>query len=141
MRLKFYSFLLSVLCAMTALMLGGFSLSAHAATIQQASGSPRAHAAIVAACPATIQRGSQGNTVKALQNTLNLLYANSNDPRWFLNSPNDFGPFTQDPSHPLLVDGDFGGHTFNAVWDYQWWNNLQVDGVVGPQTWHSLGFC
>lgn len=141
MRSKFLSVVLSLFCAVTVLAFSSFSLSAHAATVQQGSGSPGAHVIVATACPGTIQRGSQGNTVKAVQNTLNLLYANFNDPRWFLNSPNDFGPFTQDPSQPLLVDGDFGGHTFNAVWDYQSWNGLQVDGVVGPQTWHSLGFC
>jgi peptidoglycan hydrolase-like protein with peptidoglycan-binding domain len=79
--------------------------------------------------------------VKALQNRLNYLYRNFSDPLWFDNYPNNFGPYTQDPNKPLAVDGDFGNHTFNAVWDYQWWNGLQVDGVVGPQTWGSLGFC
>ncbi|HET8844330.1 MAG TPA: peptidoglycan-binding domain-containing protein [Ktedonobacteraceae bacterium] len=143
MHLKFRSFLLSVLCAVTVLTLGGFSLSAHAATVQQASVSPGAHAVIAtAACPATIHRGSQGALVRNLQNRLNALYNNMSDPRFFLNSPKDFGPFTQDPSLPLRVDGDFGTHTFNAVWDYQWWNApLSVDGEVGPQTWHSLGAC
>lgn len=39
-------------------------------------------------------------------------------------------------------DGDFGSHTFAAVQAYQRANLLQsTNGVVGPETWASLGMC
>ncbi|GHO87917.1 serine/threonine-protein kinase [Dictyobacter formicarum] len=82
------------------------------------------------ACPSTIQSGSTGSLVKTLQNSLNAHY-NAHD---FPNSPYNFSP-------PLTVDGDFGSLTQSAVKDYQSAKGLQVDGVVGPQTWHSLGYC
>lgn len=39
----------------------------------------------------------------------------------------------------LDEDGVFGSNTYNAVLDYQRKNNLAVDGVVGDETWGSLG--
>jgi peptidoglycan hydrolase-like protein with peptidoglycan-binding domain len=109
---------------------------------------PTAHAASTpaslkssAACPSTIQSGSTGSLVRVLQSELNGLYLNYSDSRWFENSPYDFNPYSQDPNNPLRVDGDFGSRTSNAVKDYQSWNNLTVDGIVGPQTWSSLGKC
>ena len=39
----------------------------------------------------------------------------------------------------LDEDGVFGSNTYNAVLDYQRRNNLAVDGVVGDETWGSLG--
>lgn len=136
-RVVFYTLLFGL-----AVLLSGMSFpaSAHAAAARQQHTSIATHAAMANTCP-TLSSGSTGTAVITLQNKLNFLYENFSDPRWFLDSPKDFGPFTQDPSHPLQVDGDFGGHTFNAVWDYQSWNGLQVDGVVGPQTWASLGGC
>src|SRR5690348_15351416 len=94
-----------------------FPAAAHAAAAQQQHVSIATHAAVANTCP-TLSRGSNGTAVSTLQKKLNALYENFSDPRWFSNSPNDFGPFTQDPSHPLRVDGDFGGHTFDAVVDY-----------------------
>ena len=46
----------------------------------------------------------------------------------------------------LTVDGFFGAKTEAAVKEYQARGNdhdpsILVDGIVGPQTWHALGFC
>lgn len=38
----------------------------------------------------------------------------------------------------IEVDGDFGPMTSRAVSDYQEENNLEVDGIVGNETWYSL---
>ena len=57
----------------------------------------------------TIKRGSQGEAVKALQRVLH-----------------------------LQEDGIFGKMTDEAVREYQAWNGLTVDGVVGPRTWKLL---
>lgn len=40
----------------------------------------------------------------------------------------------------LKVDGDFGPKTLSAVIAYQRRARIGVDGVVGPQTWGSLGY-
>jgi peptidoglycan hydrolase-like protein with peptidoglycan-binding domain len=68
--------------------------------------------------------------VKTLQNSLNSHYRSGSFP----NSPHNFAP-------PLVVDGDFGALTKAAVEDYQQAKHLTIDGIVGPQTWHSLGNC
>ncbi|BCL78325.1 STKc_PknB_like and PG_binding_1 domain-containing protein [Ktedonobacteria bacterium brp13] len=81
-------------------------------------------------CPATIESGSTGSLVKTLQSSLNSHY-NAHD---FSNSPYNFSP-------PLAVDSDFGPLTKSAVEDYQSAKGLQVDGIVGLHTWHSLGYC
>jgi len=41
----------------------------------------------------------------------------------------------------LAVDGDFGPNTLYAVKTWQKRAGIEVDGQVGPQTWHSLGHC
>lgn len=61
-----------------------------------------------------ISLGSKGDEVKELQTALN-----SN-------------------GYSLDVDGIFGSKTQAAVRDYQTKNNLQVDGIVGKNTWASL---
>ncbi len=93
-------------------------------------------------CPPTLQKGSSGTWVKALQYRLNFEYSwrsHYGSPYGFPNSPYNF--------HPLLsTDGQFGQNTYNAVWDYQTGQNqndpgISIDGNVGPQTWSQLGFC
>lgn len=37
------------------------------------------------------------------------------------------------------IDGYYSGKTFRSVQEFQRKNGLQVDGVVGPQTWAALG--
>lgn len=63
----------------------------------------------------SLRRGSQGLAVQALQQELNVKLG--------LN---------------LTVDGVFGAGTENAVKALQAQQGLQVDGVVGPQTWLNL---
>jgi peptidoglycan hydrolase-like protein with peptidoglycan-binding domain len=62
----------------------------------------------------TVQQGSTGNAVKAVQSELT--------------------------AHGIStsVDGQFGPATNSAVRSYQSSHGLGVDGVVGPQTWQSL---
>jgi len=63
---------------------------------------------------------------------MNLYYGSSGDSvRQLQTSLNRFG-------YGLDVDGGFGPKTEAAVRDYQTRNNLQVDGVVGSETWSSL---
>lgn len=62
----------------------------------------------------TIQYGSSGDDVKKLQEELN-----------------KYG-------YDLDVDGQFGSLTQSAVKDYQKKNGLEVDGIVGKNTWGSL---
>lgn len=38
----------------------------------------------------------------------------------------------------LVVDGDFGARTDTAVKNWQRWFKLEVDGIVGEQTWKTL---
>jgi peptidoglycan hydrolase-like protein with peptidoglycan-binding domain len=62
----------------------------------------------------TVQQGSEGEAVLALQSQLNARGGS------------------------LAVDGDFGPVTAAAVRTYQQQRNLDVDGIVGPQTWSAL---
>lgn len=57
-----------------------------------------------------IKQGSSGQSVRELQQKLNKL------------------------GYKLIVDGEFGSLTYNAVIDFQRKHNLEVDGVVGQQT-------
>ena len=57
-----------------------------------------------------LQRGSKGEDVKKVQNFLG-----------------------------ITADGDFGPNTEAAVREYQSENGLNVDGIVGSQTWASMG--
>jgi peptidoglycan hydrolase-like protein with peptidoglycan-binding domain len=63
----------------------------------------------------TLERGSEGPDVKALQEALIEL---------------DF--------KPGAVDGVFGVFTESAVKMFQSWANLDQDGIVGPLTWEKL---
>lgn len=63
-------------------------------------------------CDQTLQEGDTGQCVEALQTRLNELGL----------------------SDPLIVDGEFGSGTRNAVEAFQGRSNIAVDGVVGPDT-------
>jgi peptidoglycan hydrolase-like protein with peptidoglycan-binding domain len=63
----------------------------------------------------TLERGSQGQDVKDLQEALIEL---------------DF--------KPGAVDGLFGVYTESAVKMFQSWASLDQDGIVGPLTWEKL---
>ena len=63
-----------------------------------------------------LQFGSKGADVRSLQVLLN----------------------EKAQSRHLVVDGDFGSNTKNAVMDYQRKNGLAVDGIVGKNTWTAL---
>lgn len=94
-----------------------FAPMAHAATTTAASPS------IALACPPTIEYGSTGQWIKDLQNTLN------ND-GW------------RDPNgKKLVVDGIFGSNTLFVVKNFQSIYAPPADGIVGPHTWHALGYC
>jgi peptidoglycan hydrolase-like protein with peptidoglycan-binding domain len=41
--------------------------------------------------------------------------------------------------YPLAVDGTYGARTEAAVRDFQAANNLEVDGIAGPNTQTALG--
>jgi peptidoglycan hydrolase-like protein with peptidoglycan-binding domain len=63
----------------------------------------------------TLSRGASGNSVSALQNGLK-----------------KYGTSATDPGQ---VDGDFGPQTEGAVKAYQQDRGVNVDGIVGDQTW------
>ena len=65
----------------------------------------------------TIKKGSKGEAVKKLQTILvSLGYDLGKNP----------------------IDGEFGTATAKAVKAFQQANGLEVDGIVGPQTWNAL---
>jgi len=64
--------------------------------------------------PPTLRNGDTGEDVKLLQMKLNKVGAN------------------------LLVDGEFGPRTEQAVKVFQTSKNITPDGVVGPETWGAL---
>lgn len=64
-----------------------------------------------------LRNGNKGNSVKALQILL-------------IGNGYSCGPYG--------ADGDFGGSTLKAVKQYQKDKNLQVDGIVGTNTWSKL---
>ena len=64
-----------------------------------------------------LEKGSKGNSVKALQILL----------IGYVYSCGKYG-----------VDGDFGGDTLAAVKDFQNSAGLSADGIVGPKTWEKL---
>lgn len=68
----------------------------------------------------TLVKGSRGGYVRDIQRVLN---------RWYPNI------------RPLLTeDGIFGPMTESRVKYFQGRAKITVDGIVGPQTWHALGF-
>ena len=48
--------------------------------------------------------------------------------------------FLNTQGYGLAVDGDFGSKTDAATRDYQQKNGLDVDGIVGAQTWGKAGY-
>jgi hypothetical protein len=73
-----------------------------------------------------LQRGAQGEAVRAIQEMLNFLGAH------------DPGEPPADPFVPLVVDGGFGKGTEAAVMAFQHAHALLVDGKVGPLTLQAL---
>ncbi|MFE1770017.1 peptidoglycan-binding protein [Streptomyces sp. NPDC059008] len=65
---------------------------------------------------ATTRRGDHGDRVREIQCVINAWNGGS----------------------PLAVDGSFGPRTESWVVYFQDVNGLQVDGVVGPETWAAL---
>lgn len=64
-----------------------------------------------------LRKGDEGNSVKALQSILIVAGYNCGG----------YG-----------ADGDFGNGTYKSVKEYQQANGLDVDGIVGTQTWTAL---
>lgn len=75
-------------------------------------------------CPGTLQQGSNGTWVQVVQYTLNWMHHNGGV-----------------PSTTLATDGSFGPATKAAVEAWQQSMTLTPDGIVGDQTWSSMGFC
>lgn len=119
------------LVAMLTFLIGG---TASAQSVQVTQRANTAAASTSLACPPTISEGSQGAAVVTLQQALNELYRDFDDPSFWENSPQNAHP-------PLSVDGIFGSNTHAAVIDFQNWNALTQDGIVGPKTWHVLHKC
>ena len=114
-------------------LFSGFTSSASAATLSAHTQQVQKPASVSphTSCPPTLRQGSTGSWVKELQNQLNVDYYYYD----FDNYPYDFKPY-------LSVDGSFGPLTTNAVKDFQYiYTPTQIDGVVGPKTWHALGYC
>jgi peptidoglycan hydrolase-like protein with peptidoglycan-binding domain len=77
--------------------------------------------------PPTLQQGSTGGVVSALQTALN----------------EGRGSFSPDSNPALVVDGDFGPKTAAEVTGAQQMGSITADGIVGLQTWalpvHAAG--
>jgi hypothetical protein len=80
---------------------------------------PPAHAPEAPGGRPTLEEGSRGEPVRALQVALN---------RWYPRLP------------PLSQDGVYGPMTRDRVIYFQVRAGLATDGVVGPRTWSALGF-
>ncbi|UOE43562.1 peptidoglycan-binding domain-containing protein [Agromyces larvae] len=68
--------------------------------------------------------GGTGNCVKAIQA--------------LVSTSSTVNAARPDIRTPIARDGSFGKITLGAIRTYQSVNHLQVDGVVGPQTWTRL---
>lgn len=123
--------LMLALVAMLTFLIGSTASAQSTLTTHRAS---TAAVSVPLACPPTISEGSQGAAVVTLQQALNELYRDFDDPSFWENSPQNAHP-------PLSVDGIFGSNTHAAVIDFQTWNALTPDGIVGPKTWHALHKC
>ena len=112
-----------------------------ASSSQAFAASTKAHATQAAAspnvsCPPQIGYGNTGTWVRWAQDSLNTQYGAST----FTNSPYNFYPYSE-ANTPLKEDGIFGIDTENATRDFQYAHHLLVDGIIGPHTWHALGWC
>ncbi len=67
-----------------------------------------------------LKRGSKGEVVRNLQSILTM------------------GAFDLWKTTPQGVDGDYGSNTEASVRAFQTWARVQVDGIVGSQTWNAL---
>lgn len=122
-RKKLVSIVGSLLFALCMLLIS--SIGAPSAFAATKTTHVTAAAATTTSCPPTLQQGSSGTWVKALQYHLNIIAT----------------VFLQSNTH-LATDGQFGPLTKNLVEQFQTgYGGLQVDGVVGPQTWSALGLC
>lgn len=89
----------------------------HVAALLHGTAPPPATIPTVDPARSMLRRGDQGNSVRQLQEALNI------------------------KAHAgLKVDSAFGGATDAAVRQFQRANGLTVDGKVGPKTWAALGF-
>lgn len=68
----------------------------------------------------TIQTGSTGSAVKALQEIIKAQDLSGGD------------------APPVIIDGIFGPKTKSFVTGWQEFQGLVKDGIVGPKTWQSL---
>lgn len=66
-----------------------------------------------------LEYGSTGPSVENLQAKMNKVFRNY-------------------AAMPLVVDGDFGPKTQQAIKEFQLRSGLAVDGIVGPNTWREL---
>lgn len=89
-------------------------------------------------CPPTQSENSGSNApifVEALQDILNINYLEIHNLGGFSNTyPRAWTVY-------LSSDGSFGPQTYNAVYDWQWFDVGSPDGIVGPATWSSLYMC
>lgn len=97
------------------------ALTSTAATIVPAGATPRDDVSVAAPCPYSgihpvLMNGSDGGAVRHLQCLLNKIWG--------------YGEVAQ--------DGHFGPITESAVTRHQQDCQIQVDGVVGPETWRHL---
>jgi len=84
----------------------------------QSSTSPPSFAPAPPTSHPTLRRGSRGPAVMELQRKLNGVSGAG-----------------------LVVDGDFGPRTEQAVRNFQAFFQLGVDGIVGPKTWGMVDYC
>ncbi len=67
-----------------------------------------------------LQNGSKGDVVRALQTILTM------------------GAYGLWKTTPQSIDGLFGPNTDASVRAFQTWARIEVDGVVGPETWNAV---
>src|SRR5262249_22117128 len=113
---------LLIICALAVLC----TLSVFVGTAKPAA----AAASTTFPCPPTIQNGSSGTWVRALQSRLNYEYYYGNLTNGFLAVDGSFGPLTQGAVTAFQTKWHDAGHS-----------NMLIDGKVGPQTWGALGMC